>query len=93
LGVQKTFAQAPTEAKTSHAIYVEKINSIIADNGGITSSNSNRRGLIAVFCKAVYDKDLIQGFVPTDDKGQYLQARAYTPKDSLFMFLLCNSLQ
>jgi hypothetical protein len=93
LGVQKAFAQAPTEAKTSHAIYVEKINSIIADNGGITSSNSNRRGLIAIFCKAVYDKDLIQGFVPTDDKGQYLQARAYTPKDSLFMFLLCNSLQ
>ena len=31
--------------------------------------------------------------MPTNAEGKYLQDRPYSPKDSLFMFLLCNSLQ
>ena len=93
LGGQKTFAQEVQEPRISHAEYVEMINSTIADNWGITSNNSNRKGLIAVFCKAVYDEKLIEWFMPTNAEGKYLQDRPYSPKDSLFMFLLCNSLQ
>ena len=85
-------AESDPTSVISHDQYIASIYNTLKTNGGIPSKYANRKWLIAIFCKTILDKKIIDWFYPIDAKGNRVSSRLFTPKDSLFIFVLCNSL-
>lgn len=93
LGLSFSWITAQDEAtKLSQADYIREFYNTMRDKGWIPSKYANRKWLITVFCNTIFSDNLIQWFYHQSTDGSYLQFRPYSPKDSLFAFLLCNSL-
>ena len=72
--------------------YSAKFYEQVRNGGGIEWNNINRKWLILVFCKTLLNSDLAIWFYDVDANWSPLDYDKFSPKRSLFVFLLCNTL-
>ncbi len=86
------FAETAPSDVMKHDTYIASFYNTLRENGGIPSKYANRKWLVSVFCRSILDKKLIQWFYPVDTQDNRTSQRPFAPRDSLFVFVLCNSL-
>lgn len=72
--------------------YTKKFYEQLRNNGGIVGDKINRRWLIYIYCDIVLRSELSVGFYDVDENGSPVDYHRFSPKRSLFVFMLCNSL-